>query len=710
MKILLIRGLCILVMASLLLQGTDAFWRRRRRRRSSPTPKPKDTTPPVFDVKCNISLGIIHTATIPFEVTWSEPTATDVDKPASVKRHGNPPGALFSEGDHTITYQARDNVPNYSQCYVMFQIILIKCSSISHLDRGYVSCTKGNLVGSSCHYSCFQGYTLSGGTADRVCTENRQSPTLLTADWSGSQLRCVELTCSADVVSSPPEKGIVSCTQSNLFQSVCSYSCDKGYDIPLGQSSSRVCTSSGWTGSKPECQDTAGPSFEDCPLSQILYAEDRQESGIGSWTPPTPIDNSGATITDVTHDGPAPGAQLPQGHYVITYVARDGQGNEGTCVFTVTVQVIRCSTMPITPGLIVNCEHGNLRGSTCEFTCSHGYSLQGPRSSTCQKDGFAGVWTSQPPACEELQCSALEPPENGVFLNGRHCQTSYGSSCYFDCLPGFSITNNVLRCSAQTGSDEAFWEGNSPRCEVETCERPDLDGPLEVPDDFSVCGTEVQIPAGIECEFECSQGYFIQGASLATCGLTGSWEHPLPTCKVVTCLASNLPAPLHGGKSGCPHDRELFGSVCSLFCDVGHEASEATPVRRVCQDDGQGGGVWSGGPISCSVVQCLPLDIPSHGYVDGCQLADQARDPTMRQAYGTTCITLCSQGYTPIGTTTRRCLADGRWDGLAQTCVDLTAPNVLCPPDTVLYADPGRSVGTVNWDQLEPVQVNPYQN
>lgn len=69
---------------------------------------------------------------------------------------------------------------------------------------------------------------------------------------------------------------------------------------------------------------------------------------------------------------------------------------------------------------------------------------------------------------------------------------------------------------------------------------------------------------------------------------------------VVTCLASNLPAPLHGGKSGCPHDRELFGSVCSLFCDVGYEASEATPVRRVCQDDGQGGGVWSGGPISCS--------------------------------------------------------------------------------------------------------------
>lgn len=66
---------------------------------------------------------------------------------------------------------------------------------------------------------------------------------------------------------------------------------------------------------------------------------------MGSWTPPTPIDNSGAIITDVTHDGPAPGTELPQGHYVVTYVARDGQGNEGTCVFTVTVQGLEMFTI-----------------------------------------------------------------------------------------------------------------------------------------------------------------------------------------------------------------------------------------------------------------------------------------------------------------------------------------------------------------------------
>ncbi|XP_041478166.1 sushi, von Willebrand factor type A, EGF and pentraxin domain-containing protein 1-like [Lytechinus variegatus] len=703
MKLPLVRGLCILAITALLHHhGTDAFWRRRRRRRRATPIVEQDTTPPVFNIECPVSLGTFRTASVPFRVTWSEPTATDGSIAATVDRLGSAPGTSFSEGHHTITYQARDNVPNYSQCAVMFEVTLIKCSAIGHLDRGYVSCTEGNLVGSTCRYACFQGYTLVDGVADRVCSENRRSQT---ADWTGSQPRCVEMTCSDDVVSSPPEKGSVSCTQSNLFQSVCSYSCDEGYSIPPGQTRDRVCTSSGWTGSKPECQDTTGPSFEDCPLSQNIYAEDRQESGRASWSTPTAVDNSGATITDITHDGPAPGTDLPQGHYVITYTARDQDGNEGSCVFTVTVQVIRCSTMPITPGLIVDCNHGNLRGSTCQFTCSHGYSLQGPRSSSCQKDRFSGVWTSQPPTCEELQCPSLDPPENGVFLNGRDCLTSYGSSCYFDCLPGFSITNNVLRCSAHAGSDEAFWEGNIPVCEVETCDRPSIDGPLEVPDNSSLCGTEVQIPAGMECEFECTQGYFIQGEALSMCGLTGSWQNPLPTCKAVTCQSSNLPAPLHGGKSGCPHDREQFGSVCSLYCDVGYEASEPTPVRRVCEDDGQGAGVWSGGPISCSVVQCLPLEVPSHGYVESCQLADQAEDPTQRQSYGTTCVTLCSPGYTPIGTTTRRCMANGQWDGVPQTCVDVTAPNLLCPPDTVIYADPGRTVGTVNWDQFEPIQA-----
>lgn len=44
------------------------------------------------------------------------------------------------------------------------------------------------------------------------------------------------------------------CTDSNKFRSICTYSCDNGYDITPGMSRVRVCTAFGtWRGSKPRC-------------------------------------------------------------------------------------------------------------------------------------------------------------------------------------------------------------------------------------------------------------------------------------------------------------------------------------------------------------------------------------------------------------------------------------------------------------------------
>ncbi|XP_072179392.1 LOW QUALITY PROTEIN: uncharacterized protein [Diadema setosum] len=686
---------------ALLLQQ-ESWGRRRRRRRAPPPPPPPDRTAPRFNVGCPVNLGTITATSVPVRVRWNEPTASDTKSPpVTVARSGNAPGSRFYEGYHVISYQARDTVPNYSTCKVQFTVTLIQCSTLSGPQNGYVSCPQGNLVvGSICHYHCFQGYTLNGATSERSCVEQSG-----TAAWSGSPPNCVELTCSETVVTSPPENGQVTCTNRNVFQSVCSYTCDSGYSIPPGQTRDRVCTASGWTGLLPTCEDTSAPTFEDCPPSQILYAAEKQEAVIASWTPPTAIDNSGANNTNVSHVGPTPGSILPQGHYIVTYTAEDDSGNVGSCAFTITVQVIHCSTIPISLGLLASCPHGNLLGSTCTFSCSLGYRLQGVGNTTCQREGLSGKWTNQPPVCEELQCPAVNPPENGGFLNGQTCQLSYGASCYFACLLGFRINNNVLRCVAQPGSEDAFWEGTMPECEVETCDRPSLSGPLEVHVNSSTCATNVQVPAGNVCEFECSRGYVIQGSANTTCGLSGTWEQPLPTCEAVTCLGSNLPPPLHGGKSGCPHEREQYGTVCTLYCDLGYQPSEAAPILRECLDDGEGVGVWSGGPISCSVVQCLPVDAPVNGHLVDCTLDGEASDPTLRQDYRTTCTAFCDSGYTPMGTSSRRCLADGRWDGVPQICEDHTAPVIDCPHDKVIFVESGQSIGTIRWDQLEPIQA-----
>lgn len=66
----------------------------------------------------------------------------------------------------------------------------------------------------------------------------------------------------------------------------------------------------------------------------------------------------------------------------------------------------------------------------------------------------------------------------------------------------------------------------------------------------------------------------------------------------MTCLNSDIPKPLHGIKSGCPNDHEKYGTVCRFSCDIGYLPSES--VSRTCMDDGDGNGVWSGGPVSCT--------------------------------------------------------------------------------------------------------------
>eukprot|EP00057_Strongylocentrotus_purpuratus_P016529 XP_011671003.1 PREDICTED: sushi, von Willebrand factor type A, EGF and pentraxin domain-containing protein 1 isoform X3 [Strongylocentrotus purpuratus] len=485
-----------------------------------------DTTAPKF-TNCPNIIGNQYTTTTGMTVWWSKPGATDNDGLAPVfETSGSGPGSTFAPGSHSTTYTARDSAGNQATCTVSFTVI-VRCTSLSAPIHGSVSCSNSASVGSHCTYSCSTGYRTSGVTVTRFCFGSGTS-----GNWSGSAPACVRISCGA---LSSPSNGQVNCSDSSYYNSLCNVSCNEGYT--LQRSSSRLCGESGsWSGSNPSCADTAAPVFTRCPPSQTVYAPALSSSATISWSAPTVSDNSGESITPRLDVGSTePGTSRPEGTHAVAYVAVDGSGNEASCRFTVTVTVIRCSSLSASAPLQVACPNGAIRGSVCTYGCGVGYRLQGQRPNVkCQKSGSAGSWSQPPLTCQRIHCR-------------KH-----------DLTTALQITTT------------------------------------------QACPYGDQVPSGNQCHFSCSAGYYLTGNAALTCQHDRTWNLAAPTCHLITCSGSDLPAPVNGEKLGCTSSSENYGAVCTLACNDGY--LPATPVQRTCSDDGNGGenGVWAGPDLTCT--------------------------------------------------------------------------------------------------------------
>ncbi len=78
--------------------------------------------------------------------------------------------------------------------------------------------------------------------------------------------------------------------------------------------------------------DNTAPTFANCPSNISLTTNGN--GAIASWTPPTPSDNCKPLFLTSSH---VPGQSFGIGVTTVTYTAKDGNNNTGTCSFTVTV-------------------------------------------------------------------------------------------------------------------------------------------------------------------------------------------------------------------------------------------------------------------------------------------------------------------------------------------------------------------------------------
>ncbi|CAH1240011.1 SVEP1 [Branchiostoma lanceolatum] len=133
-----------------------------------------------------------------------------------------------------------------------------------------------------------------------------------------------------------------------------------------------------------------------------------------------------------------------------------------------------------------------------------------------------------------------------------------------------------------------------------------------------------------------------------------------PGCKPVQC-DPKLEAP-EGGTVQPTNCNNEYLTTCQFQCNYGYKLLRGTP-ERTCHANK----TWSGAPTICQKIECPGLALPSDGQ-RACVTSD-GQQATGTFPYETTCTFTCNQGYTLQGSSVRKCLQEGKWDGTEAKCL-----------------------------------------
>uniref|UniRef100_A0A671VEA0 E-selectin n=1 Tax=Sparus aurata TaxID=8175 RepID=A0A671VEA0_SPAAU len=216
----------------------------------------------------------------------------------------------------------------------------------------------------------------------------------------------------------------------------------------------------------------------------------------------------------------------------------------------------------------VECTHqyGNFSyNSSCQYSCEEGYRLSMSRPLTCTA---STKWSDQPPTCKcesksknTMFCAV--GPERGAHLKSQCSQslTELGpvSSCSFSCEAGFDLQGT------QTISVLIFNLFVPPAVECPSLLQPDNGN-------YSCSGRNRTF--NTTCRFDCHPGFLMIGSPAVTCGVTGVWSGPRPTCasmhQLNTSITKILVTQSHQLKTVCQnnHSAKLFVQYVRILVET----------------------------------------------------------------------------------------------------------------------------------------------
>ncbi|KAL1022888.1 hypothetical protein UPYG_G00033780 [Umbra pygmaea] len=331
-----------------------------------------------------------------------------------------------------------------------------------------------------------------------------------------------------------PDKASVSCSHPNgnfSFDSTCQYSCEEGYR--LSNSGNMKCTASkSWSEQPPTCE--------------LVRCTELCEPGRGKMACSHPLGSFSflSTCEFICDEG------YEISSSPVLRCGASGQWNSShpQCV------AVSCPSLQQPQHGDMNCGEDFTYGSSCSFSCSEGYHLQGAIQVNCTS---AAKWSEDIPHCEAIRC--LEPEERpNLSTECSHAPDALlpNSTCAFRCAAGFHLQGSPSTQCTEMGQ----WSTDIPTCTVIQC------APAVAPLGGQVICTDPSHSWGSICTFSCNEGFDHKGALTMECSGQGEWSTDTPTCTAIKCRSPV--APLEGRVS-CTDPSHSWGSICTFSCNEG---------------------------------------------------------------------------------------------------------------------------------------------
>ncbi|XP_042178665.1 P-selectin-like [Oncorhynchus tshawytscha] len=502
---------------------------------------------------------------------------------------------------------------------------LVLCSELYEPGKGSMACS--HPLGSfsylsTCTFTCEEGYErLASSSATLQCGASGQ--------WNDSQSQCIAVSCPT---LQQPQDGAISCGEDFTYGSSCNFSCSEGY--LLKGAITVTCTS-------------AAEWSEEIPHCEVVLCSELYEPGKGSMACSHPLGSFSylSTCTFTCEEG----YERLASSSATLQCGASGQWNDSQpqCI------AVSCPTLQQPQDGAISCGEDFTYGSSCNFSCSEGYLLQGAITVTCTS---AAEWSEEIPHCEVVLCSELYEPGKGSMACSHPLGSfSYLSTCTFTCEEGYerlASSSATLQCGAS-----GQWNDSQLQCIAVSCPT------LQQPQDGAIsCGEDFTY--GSSCNFSCSEGYLLKGAITVTCTSAAEWSEEIPHCEVVLCSELYEPGK---GSMACSHPLGSFSylSTCTFTCEEGYERLASSSATLQCGASGQ----WNDSQLQCIAVSCPTLQQPQDGAISCGEDFN----------YGSSCNFSCSEGYLLKGAITVTCTSAAEWSEEIPHCEAVQCPSPVVP-------------------------------
>ncbi|XP_031756906.1 coagulation factor XIII B chain [Xenopus tropicalis] len=349
--------------------------------------------------------------------------------------------------------------------------------------------------------SCTAGYTTQSGKQEEQITCKGKG-------WEPAPFcfkKCIKPSLNHGNVCNPKE--------SYKFQETAHYSCSEGYVTVSGNQTEEIqCLTDGWS-SQPECHQIS----DGCEAPQLPN---------GHYT----------TTKKVFHVKETLQYQCDEGYG--TPSGRTADVSE--CLLRGWSSVPQCTKQSckelqsVQNGGFYPVKAMYVDRDVVQFFCTEGYILRGSELIQCYSFG----WYPEPASCEEKNNKCPPPPRPAhIILLTDPAVRRNGDSARYECDHNYMLT----------GSEEIHCENGrwtSPPSCVELKEKIKCVPPPYVENGKMMQLSEVYY-SGDRVNFQCAEGFEIQGSSEIICKL-GKWPEA-PKCKAKSDLCQ-MPPPLTNGE------------------------------------------------------------------------------------------------------------------------------------------------------------------